>query len=341
MAIRDRLQHRDQEGHQGQRPDLHDHGDLVFNATGFLEDTLADLQKKVAASKGDLKDLKIDPGREVRGRIQPRWSTYTRVRGEKQNEFEDERQYLFRRNGALYVWTERANRAVQSAAGPAFSSARSAITLLGKDLSRVPKTFPDEGIKYNLPPDWEYDVPKKSDKPNSVGPIMILETAATVKGQSWRVGVQLFAGKDNRTLEEMQAAAKEDAARNFGDVKDVDIKEKQSFNGEKSFFLEFTAVGDPNRPPEGQPRMRVRWVYAKRKGFRISWLETGPAETTPAIEAALKKARDGLGLALIIGGGRAVPAIPPPLPRRLRAPAGSGARLRNSPRSAAGRRRRR
>src|SRR6478752_487973 len=38
------------------------HSDIASNATGFLEDTLSDLQKKVAASKGDLKDLKIVRG---------------------------------------------------------------------------------------------------------------------------------------------------------------------------------------------------------------------------------------------------------------------------------------
>jgi hypothetical protein len=219
--------------------------------------------------------------------------TYSRVRGDKQNEFEDERQYLFRRNNALYVWTERNNRAVQSQANLAFGSARSAVTLLGKDLSRVPKTFTEEGFKYNIPNDWEYDTPKKSDKPNTVSPILIVETAATVKGQGWRVGVQLFAVKDTRTLDEMQTTAKEDAARNFGDMKDYTLKEKETFAGEKSFSVEFTGTPDPNRPANEQPRVRVRWVYMKRKGYRFSWLETMPAETTPAIDAMLKKARGG------------------------------------------------
>ena len=179
-------------------------------------------------------------------------------------------------------------------ANSAFGSARSAVAFTGKDLSRVAKTFNDEGFKYNLPNDWEYDPPKKSEKANTVTAIMILETAATVKGQGWRVGVQLFASKDNRTLDEMQAGAKEDATRNFGDIKDLVIKEKVPFNGEKSFVMEFTGTPDPNRPPEQQTRIRVRWTYMKRKGYRLSWLETMPPDLTPAIEASLKKAKDGL-----------------------------------------------
>src|SRR5262245_32135398 len=67
--------------------------DLVYNAQGFLEDTISDIEKKVKASKGDLKDLKVTRGEKFSGNPAT-MVTYARVRGEKQNVFEDERQYL-------------------------------------------------------------------------------------------------------------------------------------------------------------------------------------------------------------------------------------------------------
>jgi hypothetical protein len=267
--------------------------EMVYNAHGFLEDTISDIEKKVATSKGDLKDLKITRGEKFAG-SNAAVVTFTRVRGEKHDQFEDERDYLVRRNNALVTWTELAPRIVQSTASTAFATARAGVTFTGKDLSRVPKSFTEQGIKYNLPPDWEYDTPKKSEEKDTIGPIMIIDTATTVKGQSWRVSVQLFANKDKRTLKEMQAGAKEDAARNFGDIQDLTIKEKQVFNGEEAFVADFTGTPDPKRPAAEQPRVRVHWVFMKRKGFRLSWLETGPAQSTPQIEAALKKAREGL-----------------------------------------------
>jgi hypothetical protein len=268
--------------------------DLVFNATGFLEDTLSDLQKKVAASKGDLKDLKILRGEKF-GVNPATLATYTRVRGEKQNEFEDERQYLFRRNGSLYVWTERAHRAVQSAAGPAFSSARSAISFLGKDLSRVPKQFQDEGIKYNLPPDWEYDAVAPSKDPKLINPILRVETAVTLKGKGWRVGAAMFAFKDTRSLDDLQKAAKEEVTRQWEDVKDYALVDKQTFSGEKTFVTSFSGKQVPDGPHAEQPRLKRRDYFMKRKGYTIRWVETIPEESGPEVEAALKKARDGLG----------------------------------------------
>lgn len=267
--------------------------DLVYNASGFLEDSISDIEKKVAASKGDLKDLKVVRGEKFANNPAT-LVTYSRVRGEAVDDWDDERQFLFRRNNALYVWTERNKRSAHSQASLAFGAARAAVVLLGKDLSRAPKTFKEEGFKYNLPPDWEFDVPKKSDQPNTIGPLMILETAATVKGTAWRVAVQLFASKDKRGLDEIQATAKEDASHNFGDLKDYTLLEKQDFRGEKAFIAEFTGTPDPKRPANEQRRVRVRWVYMKHKGFRFSWLETMPENPTPVIEAALKKARDGL-----------------------------------------------
>jgi hypothetical protein len=268
--------------------------ELVYNSNGFLEDSISDIEKKVAASKGDLKDLKVVRGEKFAG-TNATMVTYARVRGEKQSEWEDERQYLFRRNNALYIWTERNSRAIQSQASSAFGAARSALSFVGKDLSRVPKTFTEEGIKYNLPPDWEYDTPQKSDKPNTVSPIMIVETAVTVKGVGWRVGAAMFAYKDTRTLDDMEKGAKENMTKQFEEVKDFKIEDKQTFNGEKAILVTFT--GKPireNDNPAERPRLKRREYVMKRKGYIILWMETTPEETNPAVEATLKKARDGL-----------------------------------------------
>jgi len=267
--------------------------DLVYNTNGFLEDTISDIEKKVKASKGDLRDLKVTRGEKFVGNPAT-MVTYARVRGEKQNEFEDERQYLFRRNNALYVWTERNHRAVQSQASLAFSAARSALVFIGKDLSRVPKIFTEEGFKYTLPSDWEFDVPKKSDKPNTVGPIMIVETAVTVKGQGFRLSAVIFALKDTRSPEERVKVTKDDMLKQFEEVKDYKVEEKQPFVGEKAAIVSFTGKPNPEGPHEPQPRIKRREFVMKRKGYIIIWSETMPEETTPVIEAMFKKARDGM-----------------------------------------------
>jgi hypothetical protein len=268
--------------------------DLVFSAEGFLEDTITGIEKKVASSKGDLKDLKVTRGEKFAGTTAV-LVAFTRVRGEKQDEFEDERQWLFRRNNALYSWTEKADRAVASQASSAFSAARSAIKFTGKDASKAPRTWEDQAIKYNLPPDWEYDKVTPTTDPKLISPIMVVETAVTLKGQGWRVSAQLFAFKGNKTLDDLEKSAKEEVTRDFSDVQDFTVVDKQTFNGEKSFMTSF--VGRPvpkQQPAPEQPKLLRRDYFMKRKGYIIRWIETGPEGTNPAVEASLKKAREGL-----------------------------------------------
>src|SRR4029078_7765303 len=129
--------------------------EMVYNTNGFVEDTIAGIEKNAAASKGGLQDFKVTRG-ETFGTTPATLVTLTRVRGEKNDQFEDERDYLFRRNGALYQWTEKFDRTIAGAASSALSAARSAVTFTQKDESRQPKTWPDSGVKYTLPADFEY-----------------------------------------------------------------------------------------------------------------------------------------------------------------------------------------
>lgn len=267
--------------------------DLTFQAEAFLEDTIAGIEKKVAASKGDLRDLKTT--RTAKFVTNPAVIvSLTRVRGEKQDQFEDERNVLFRRNNALYIWTERNDRVVSSQASGAFSAARSAVTFTQKDVSKIPKTWPDAGVKYNLPADFEYD--KTSDLPTGADgkEIMAVETVVTVKGEPWRVSCSLGAQKWAGTLDDVEKQLKDLLTKNFKDVKDFQLLEKQDLHGEKAIAATFTGVYVPDHPAPEQPRTRHRMFYCKRKGYLLNWHEGTSEASNPALEAALKKGREGL-----------------------------------------------
>jgi hypothetical protein len=264
--------------------------DLVYSAEGFLEDTIAGIEKKVAASKGDLRDLKVNRGERFAASPAVLVS-FSRVRGEKGEDIEDERQYLLRRSGALYVWTERANRAVSTAASSAFSAARNAVTFTGKD--KGPKTaWPEAGVKFTPPPD--FDIKKVAELPKvDDAIIMTALTTVTIKGQTRVIAGSLRARNSPAlTLDRVEAQAKE-IYTGFEDTKDFEV-EKTSFRGEKAVMLTFTAA--PKAKHEGQkpPRIRFRAFVVKKKPYVIYWEEETPEAADPAIDAALKKARDGV-----------------------------------------------
>jgi hypothetical protein len=267
--------------------------EMVFAAEGFLEDTLTGIQNKVAGSKGDFTDLKIKRGEKFAGNPAVLVS-YTRVRGDNPNDHEEERQWLLRRNNALYTWTERAARAVQSQAGTAFAAARSAVTFTEKDLSRLPKTFQEEGIRYNIPNDWEYDPVKKGDDPKFRYPIMRVETNVAIKGDTVRVYASLFADKDERTLSDYEKQARDIVTKNWDEVQNFELNEKETFQGEKAFSTTFVGRPVPDQPAPRQPQLRRRDFFMKRKGHLIHWIEITPPEGSAAVDAALKKARGGI-----------------------------------------------
>jgi hypothetical protein len=267
--------------------------EMIFAAEGFLEDSIKDIEKKVAASKGDLKDLKIKRGEKFAGNSAVLVS-FTRVRGDDPNEFEDERQWLMRRNNALYTWTERAQRMAQSQASGAFSAARSAVAFTEKDLTRVPRTFDEPGIRYTVPVDWEFENVKPVKDPKMVGPVMIIESHVTIKGEPWRINCVLFAYKDQRTLSDFQKKVKEEVTEKFVEIEGYEENDKDVFNGEKALSTTFTGRYVPDEQAPKQPTTRRREFTMRRKGHLIRWIEQTPATPSPAVDAALKKARAGL-----------------------------------------------
>lgn len=279
--------------------------ELIFQAEAFLEDSIAGIEKKVAASKGDLKDLKTNRKEKFAGNPATLVSL-TRVRGEKKDLFEDERNYLFRRNNALYTWTERNDRVVAGDASSAFSAARSAVVFTQKDLakSNAVRTWPDAGIKYTMPPDLEL-----SGKPGELvkgqySNLIHAVTAVTVKNEDFLVNVFLTVAKDDKSFDDLAKSAKERIRDQFEDIQDLQSKEGETFKGEKAVVVTFTGVQmpkeraeapkDPNAPKQKGRPARESWWFLKHKGHVIEWREVTPTAPSPAVDAIIKKARDGL-----------------------------------------------
>jgi hypothetical protein len=268
--------------------------EMVFAAEGFVEDTISGIEKKVSASKGDLKDFKVTRGEKFAG-APAALVSFARVRGEKGEEVEDERQYLFRRNGSLYTWTERAHRAVAGAASTAFSAARSAVTWTTKDTAREPKVWSDVGIKFVLPADFEYeklnlDVPKSSETTT----LLHIGTTVTVKGETFYVQCVLAVSRSTNTLDDVERQGK-DIFKSLEDIQDYKADSKQSLKGEKALLMTLSGAQPGANRGGGKPSRIRRAVYwVKRKGYLIQWEEVLPAAGNPALDAALKKARDGL-----------------------------------------------
>jgi hypothetical protein len=268
--------------------------DLVYQSEGFVEDTIKGIEKKVAISKGDLKDFKVTRGEKFAA-APATLVTYTRVRGEKAENSEDERQYLLRRNGALYTWTERARRSIAGQAQSAFAQARGALSFTTKDTAREPKVFADAGMKYVLPADFEYEKVGELPKGADGTTVIHVGTVVTVKGETWYVQCMLGAQKSTNALDDVEKQGKTIFEKNYEDMKDFKIVEKQTLRGEKALLMTFTGIQigkDPNQPKGPNRRWQVWWF--KRKGYIFNWQEAIPIEANPAVDAALKKGRDGL-----------------------------------------------
>jgi hypothetical protein len=270
--------------------------EMVFSAEGFVEETIAGIEKKVKASKGDLRDLKKTRGEKFAG-ASATLVSYTRVRGEKQDEFEDERQYLFRRNGSLYTWTERAHRNVASQAGLAFSAARSAITWTTKDTAREPKVWADAGVKFVLPADYEFEkVNLTLPKGNENELLLHIGTLISGKTEQFYVQCVLTAQKSPNSLDDVEKQGKTIFEKNFEDIQDFQIIDKQQLRGEKALLMSFTGIptGAKDDGDQKRPRQKNHFWWIKRKGYVMTWRELIPLTPSPALDAALKKGRDGI-----------------------------------------------
>jgi hypothetical protein len=276
--------------------------EMVFQAEAFLEDSIANIEKKVEASKGDLRDLKKTRGQKFNGNNAV-LVTFTRVRGEKQDQFEDERNYLFRRNNALYTWTERFHRSVASEANSSFNAARQAIVFTQKDMAKenAVRTWPDAGVKYNLPPDFDLNGKPGELEPGKQSILIHAVSAVTIKGDDFLVNVVLLAAKGDRSMDDLVKQRKDLIRDDFEDVKDLQVIEGESLRGEKTMGVTFVGVRIPEAKPDqpNAPKRKgnpARWSFwfVRHKGHIIEWREIVPPTPSPAVDAVIKKARDAI-----------------------------------------------
>ncbi len=267
-------------------------GELLYEAEAYLEQTITGLEQKVKESKGDLRDLKVDRSQKF-GDNPAVLVSFTRVRGEDGKNISEERQWLFRRQNALYRWVEEYNRLVASTALGALASARSGVTFKGQDVARkdTARNYPEAGVKFTLPADFEWVGESKplptDDKSNAL--LFVARTVVTVKaGQSY-VFCQLAAQKYPGTLDQVIEGNKQHFTEGFSEVKDFVIETKQTFKDEKAAMVRFSGLGEKSKE-----RTTISRWFMKHKGWLLTWIEQSPPQTSPSMEAALKKARSGL-----------------------------------------------
>jgi hypothetical protein len=170
---------------------------LVYETKKFADDQIRDIEAKVEASRGSLKNLKIRKRYKI-GSHKCAIATYDRTRGEGEDaEHFEERVLIFRRGDGCFTWTEAFNKKISSQASSALESTRKNFKFVDTPETTIPKLREFDSIKasYKIPEDFEWTDradAKSGEEKDPNAPVARVYTDVDVKGASLRCMFDLY-----------------------------------------------------------------------------------------------------------------------------------------------------